>query len=140
MSLRFDVAFLLFFFDPSDFAGLTSRSFQGIHELQEIQCSGENLPPDSDLMTMVLYEARSNKVLAAANLKNQECSTSSSYIACHLDTDSRKSKLKALVDDLAEGQSRVYGCNVSVFVSGFRAQLFSWSISVKRISKLTFVQ
>ncbi|KAK7105433.1 hypothetical protein V1264_016812 [Littorina saxatilis] len=115
---------------------LTSRSFQGFHNLHEMQCSGENLSQDSDLMTMVLYEVKSSKVLAAANLRKQECSTSSSYIACHLDaTDTRKSKLKALVDDLAEGQSRVYGCNVSAFMDGTRVKLFTWFITVRHISK-----
>ena len=91
-------------------------------------------------MTMVLFAARSNELLAAANLKNQQCSTSTSYVACHLDSDSRKSQLRALVADLAEGQSRVYGCNVSAFVSGFRVQLYTWSITVRHISKLIFMR
>ena len=87
-------------------------------------------------MTMVLYAADSTGILAAANLRKQECSTSKSYVACRIDaTDTRKSKLKVLVDDLVEGESRVYGCNVSAFVSGMRAQLYSWSITVYRISK-----
>ena len=118
------------------FPGLTSKSFQGFHNLREIQCSGESLPPDSDLMTMVLYAADSTGILAAANLRKQECSTSKSYVACRIDaTDTRKSKLKVLVDDLVEGEWRVYGCNVSAFVSGSRVQLYSWSITVYRISK-----
>ena len=86
-------------------------------------------------MTMVLFAARSNELLAAANLKNQQCSTSKAYVACHLDADSRKTSLRALVDDLAEGQSRVYGCNVSAFASGMRMESFSWSITVHHISK-----
>ena len=121
------------------FPGLSSKSFQGFHNLQEIQCSGENLPQGSDLMAMVLFEANSNSILAAANLRKMECSTSDRYVACHLDdTDTRKSRLMALVDDLAEGQSRVYGCNVSAFASGMQIELFSWSITVHHISKLTF--
>ena len=87
-------------------------------------------------MTMVLYAADSTGILAAANLRKQECSTSKSYVACLIDaTDTRKSKLKVLVDDLVEGESRVYGCNVSAFVSGSRVQLYSWSITIYRISK-----
>lgn len=122
------------------FPGLSSKSFQGFHDLQEIQCSGENLPQDSDLMAMVLYEAISNNILAVANLRKMECSTSSKYVACQLDgTDTRKSKLKALVDDLDEGQSRVYGCNVSAFASGIRMEALSWSITVHHISELTFI-
>ena len=117
---------------------MSSRSFQGLHDLQELQCSGENLPQDSDLLTIVLYEVKSNNILAAANVRKQECFTSNSYVACHLDdTHTRSSRLKALVDDLAEGQSRVYGCNASVFASGMRLRSFSWSITVHHISKLS---
>ena len=130
--------FLVDFRNSCIFPGLSSKLFQGFHGLQEIQCSGENLPQDSDLMTMTLYEANSNFVLAAANIGKQECSTSHNYVACHLDIiDRRKSQLKALVDDLAEGQSRVYGCNVSAFDSTSRVQLFSWSITIHHISKFT---
>ncbi|KAK7105434.1 hypothetical protein V1264_016813 [Littorina saxatilis] len=127
-----------FFVVSVDANGLSSRSFQGFYNLQEIQCSGENLPPDSDLLGIVLYSVKPSLLLAAANLRKQECSTSSSYIACHLDTaDTRKSKVKALVDDLTEGQSRVFGCNISAFVDGTRMTSFSWFITVHHISEYT---
>ena len=120
---------------------MSSKSFQGFGELRELQCSGETLPQDSDLMAMVLFEATSNNILAVANLRKMECSTSNTYVACHLDdTDIRKSRLKVLIDDLAEGQSRVYGCNVSAFASGIRMESFSWSVTVHHISKLTFMR
>ena len=125
-------------FSVTVFPGLSARSFQGFHDLQELQCSGQNLPQGSDLLTIVLYEASSNNILAAANVRKQECFTSNSYVACHLDdADTRNSKLKALVDDLAEGQARVYGCNASAFASGMRMESFSWSITVRHISKFT---
>ena len=85
---------------------------------------------------MVLFNDLHNTVLAAVNLKKKECSTAKKFVSCEIvENDSRRSKVKALVDDLAEGQSRVYGCNVSAFISGVRMQIFSWSITVQRLSK-----
>ena len=117
------------------FAGLSSKPFQGFHDLQEVECSAESLPPDSDVMSMVLFHDDLDKtVLAAVNLKKEECSTAEKFVSCEIvPSDCRRSKLKALVDDLAEGQSRVYGCNVSALISGVRMQTFSWSVTVRRI-------
>ena len=124
------------------FSGLSSRSFKGFHDIQQIQCSGEALPPDSDLFFMVLYQVTDNsdggiKTLGQLNVNKRECSTSEDYVSCDIvESESRRSRLKALVADLAEGQSRVYGCNVSALMSGVRMQTFSWSVTVRRtISK-----
>ncbi|XP_076457963.1 uncharacterized protein LOC143291754 isoform X8 [Babylonia areolata] len=120
--------------------GLSSWPFQGFHELQELQCSGENIPADCHILAMVLYEVGTNSVLAAANLGNQECSTYHSFAACHLDsTDARKNQLKVLVDDLPEGQSRLYGCNVTFLTSTMETKIATWSTTVHHFRTTTTV-
>ena len=125
---------------PWPFPGLSWSPFQGFHDLQEVVCSAEPLPPDSDVMSMVLFSDALDKgdktVLAAVNLKKGECSTAAEFTSCRIaHSDSRRSRLRALVADLTEGQSRVYGCNVSALVSGVRMETFSWSLTVRRLSE-----
>ena len=120
----------------SDFIGLSSRSFQGFTDIQEIQCLGDSLPPESDVVLMLLYEKANGKILAAMNMRKHECSTQEEYTSCDMvDSDPSKSRLRALITDLAEGQSRVYGCNISVLISGIRMESFSWTITLRHISK-----
>ena len=120
----------------SDFLGLSSRPFQGFTDIQEIQCLGDGLPPESDVVLMLLYEQANNKILAVMNMKKRECSTLEEYTSCDMvDSDPSKSRLRALITDLTVGQSRVYGCNTSVLISGIRMESFSWSITLHHISK-----
>ena len=120
----------------SDFIGLSSRSFQGFTDIQEIQCLGDSLPPESDVILMLLYQAVDNKIIATMNMKKRECSTLEEYTSCDMvDSDPSKSRLRALITDIAEGQSRVYGCNISVLISGIRMESFSWTITLRHISK-----
>lgn len=125
--------------DLSDFPGLTSRPFQGFADIQEVECLGDSLPPESDVVLMLLYEKTHNKILAAMNMRKHECSTLEEYTSCDMvDSDSSKSRLRALITDLAEGQSRVYGCNISALISGIRMESFSWSITLHHISKFSW--
>ncbi|XP_076457965.1 uncharacterized protein LOC143291754 isoform X9 [Babylonia areolata] len=120
--------------------GLSSWSFQGFHELQELQCSGENVPADSEIMIMVLYDTATKDILAAASIGKRQCSTSHRFVACHLDpADTRQSRLKVLIDDLAEGQSKVYGCNVTFVTPDMQVKTFSWSTTVYHIRTTTTV-
>ena len=118
------------------FPGLSSGIFQGFQDIQEIKCSGESLPQDTDVMFVVLYQVATKKVLATMKVNRRECTTSEDYNSCYIsDGDSRKSYLTALISDLVEGQSRVYGCNVSALISGTRMEIFSWSIAVHYIPR-----
>ena len=119
------------------FSGLSSRSFKGFHDIQQIQCSAEALPPDSDLFFMVLYQVTDkSKTLGKLNVNRKECSTSEDYVSCEIfESESRRSRLKALIADLAEGQSRVYGCNVTALISGSTTGIMSWSITVYRVPR-----
>ncbi|KAK7490325.1 hypothetical protein BaRGS_00018486, partial [Batillaria attramentaria] len=125
---------VLIFGAESARTGLSYGSFQGFPDITQVECSGETLPADHDLFSIALYQVSDNRVLAFVNLRKRECSTSHSYVACHIDdADSRKSKLRALVADLNEGESRAYGCNLTSLGSGGQAKLISWSLVVTRI-------
>lgn len=60
------------------------------------------------------------------------CSSRGTYSACVLDhADTRRTRLIMLVTDLAEGEVRVYGCNITSFRSGVDVHQVSWSLAVK---------
>ena len=117
-------------------AGLSVQPFQGVSSVQELQCSGDTLPSDADLMSIVLYQRANHHVMSILNLRKRQCSTSGDYVSCVInESDSRKSVVKALVYDLPEGQSRAYGCNVSVLTSKGRFEAVSWSVTAHHQSK-----
>lgn len=115
--------------------------FQGHPDFFELDCSGRSLDGDSDLLTLVLYLPDSDRVLASVNLKNSECYTSSLFSACFIDRSNwRASRLKTLLTDLPEGQTRVFACNATSFRSDGRLTTVTWrSTVVKRSEYILFV-
>lgn len=110
-------------------SGLISRRFYGIDDVYEVICTGHELPPGTDLLTLVLHTKKDDRVLAYFNMAKRECSTSENFVACEIDAeDSKRSRLKALIVDLKVGESRAFGCNVSAFGSGGRLQVLSWTL------------
>lgn len=101
-----------------------------------MECTGNTLSPDTDVLSMALYRINNDNILAFVNLRKHECFTSESFILCEIDaTDSRKSKLKALVLDLNETEKRSYGCNMSTIASGGRQKFVSLNVTVEKSSK-----
>lgn len=116
-------------------SGLIAAPFRGYSSVLEVLCSGEALNPDLDLLTMVLYETASHSVLATLSVASRECSTGSSFTSCTFSAgDSRRTRISTLVTDLAEGEQRDYGCNVTSFRSGDRAYFTSWITTALRLS------
>lgn len=108
-------------------------SFNGIHSIIEVQCAGENLDSDIDILTLALFTAEDNELLAFVNMKTEECLAKGQFCSCHIDKkNSRQTKVKTLVLDLEVGESRLYGCNVTGLKSGTRWQVMSWTISARR--------
>lgn len=118
-------------------AGLTVHSFRGLPHVQEVRCSGHSLPSDTDLFSMLVFDAGQQSVLAVANLKKRECSTSQTFTSCDLGhEDSKQDALRVLVVDLKEGETRMYGCNLSVLAEGGRRfEVLSWSVVVHFVSE-----
>ena len=82
----------------------------------------------------MLYEQSSRSILGQMSATEGQCMTSKDYVSCDVDkSETSHSTLRALVADLAEGQWRVYGCNVTALLPGGFVQIFSWSETVRRI-------
>nr|KAG5701996.1 hypothetical protein BaRGS_015731 [Batillaria attramentaria] len=151
--LRLLLAVFLALFDAANTtngrSGLITRSFRGLHNIQEVECSGEFLDPGTSVLSMSLYLVRNDTVLASVNVATGACLTAGYFSSCTIDAadsrgsfsscrideaNSRRTRLAALVVDLEYGEERVYGCNVSVVESGTRMVSFSWRVTVKRVS------
>lgn len=69
--------------------------------------------------------------------RTSECLTSDVFSSCLMnDQDSRQAKLRFLLTDLAPGQSRAYGCNVTSVHHGRQARINTWVLIVEISSKL----
>ena len=120
-------------------SGMSSRLYRGFHNIQEVACTGRTLPAGSNLYALVLYEKEHDRVVAIADFSKKQCATSDHYSSCDLDpVDAKHSQLRSLNVDLAEGQSRAYGCNASFMTSGGRFRVVSWSLTIRHTSKSTF--
>lgn len=112
------------------------HSFQGVHNVQEVVCSGEFLSSESEVMIMSLYTVSDQKEVAFVNIPKTECLTYGAFSSCLIDKRrSRKTKLKTLVLDLPEGGSRKYGCRLTVVRFGREVEIVSRSVLARRHSK-----
>lgn len=110
--------------------------FRGFTNIKELECSGEVLESTFDVLSMSLFTPLNDKVSVSVNVRTNQCLTSDSFSLCDIDTgSSRLSKIRTLVLDLKESESRVYGCNVTCFVSGGRVKTVTWFTTVHRSSK-----
>ena len=112
---------------------MTVGAFRGYPSLQELQCSGENLPAGSDLVYMVLFKQATGKILAFINLRKGECSTAEDYVSCDVDSDdTRRSRLRVLLTDV-DSSATAFGCNVTVIGPGGMLKTLSWWLAVDPI-------
>ncbi|XP_076457958.1 uncharacterized protein LOC143291754 isoform X3 [Babylonia areolata] len=120
--------------------GLKASPFYGLSHIVEVECSGDGLPSGVDLLSITLYDTRTDQVLASVNYAQRKCVTAGGFTACHLDTlNSRNSKVRTLVSDLRRDEVRTYGCDVAVFAPGERPSSVSWSLAVQRSRTTTTV-
>ncbi|KAL8563674.1 hypothetical protein ACOMHN_035408 [Nucella lapillus] len=120
--------------------GLHSRIFKGSSAIQEIECSGSALDSAADgLLSTILYSVRDGRVLASANFATKNCLTTDTFSSCVIDArDSRRTRVRALVLDLKEEESREFGCNVTAYSSLGKALEFSWIVSVTRPRRVNY--
>ncbi|KAK7488910.1 hypothetical protein BaRGS_00019867, partial [Batillaria attramentaria] len=110
---------------------LTVRNFRGIPSLKEVECSGENLTAGLKVFSLAMFKLPEKSLLAYVNHMDNECSTFGDFVSCTIDrSDSRKSRLRTLASELVEGESKVYGCNVSIANSQGHIHLSTWTIPV----------
>ena len=119
---------------------MTSRIFRGIPSLQELECTGRSLKPEVKLLALQLYMLPDHELLASLNGYSNNCVTFGEYSSCVVDsTDTHKSRLRILVADLTEGESRRYKCTATTVDSYGLSKIITWNIVVRRISKCMVV-
>lgn len=85
---------------------------------------------------MLLFTHRDDRILATVNIVTNECTTSAILSACVIfKQDTRKTKLKTLIMDLAPNHTRKYGCEISSVKSGDRARTDTWQYEVLGLRK-----
>ena len=84
-------------------------------------------------MSLKLYTVHDGKVQASLNVFANNCLTYADYSSCSVDTrDTHKSRLRLLVHDLEEGESREYGCRALALRNTGDESELTWSILVTR--------
>ncbi|KAL8577615.1 hypothetical protein ACOMHN_036806 [Nucella lapillus] len=111
--------------------GLTVRTFKGIPRLFEIQCSGTTLHPGVTVFSLKIFTLPEKTLQAKANPLKNNCFTFSEMSSCSIvKNDTRKSQLRILVSDLAEGEKRRYGCTTTSFDTDGDTGTSSWVLDV----------
>ena len=118
------------------FSGLYSRDFKDIPSLKEVECTGETLKPEVKLISLQMHRLSDNAAVASLNVMMNSCMTLGDFSSCVIDpAHTHRSRLKVLVDDLLEGESRRYACTVISVQSFGNTNTDKWTISVHRKSK-----
>ncbi|KAL8576873.1 hypothetical protein ACOMHN_016062 [Nucella lapillus] len=105
---------------------MSYRPFQDVPGIVEVDCTGDG----ADILTVSLYDPRSHDVMASANLKSGECTTSSSFSLCRIGRQGHQTKVVTLVQDLAVNERRHYGCNVTIDKAG-KTRIRHWTLHIK---------
>ena len=114
-------------------AGMTSRSFRGIPSIQEVECWGGTLSANVKLMSLQMYALPESTVLASLNVYTNNCMTFGEFSSCVINpADSHKSKVRLLVHDLDDGESRQYGCTATILNALGNAKTRTWTSPVRR--------
>ena len=96
-------------------SGMMERDFKGIPSIKEVLCLGHGVNPELKLMSINMYTNSEQSLLATLNVFTNTCMTYTAYSSCFVDnTGGHESKVKVLVTDLEEGESRRFGCKLTV--------------------------
>lgn len=119
-------------------SGMVSRDFRGIPSIQEVECWGGYLEADAKVFSLTLFKISDNRILSNVNHLTNQCVTYGDFSSCTIDSgNTRNSRIRILVTDMAEEEARKYGCNVTSFkLVGEIPRAVTWSITVTRPSKL----
>lgn len=104
--------------------------------MQEVECGAGALLAGAELLTIIVFTPANDRVVASVNVASGRCLTSALFSSCVVaEGDARKTVVRSLVAELSEGESRVFGCNVTVVVPGGRLQTVTWLTTVTLPSK-----
>lgn len=94
------------------------------------------MKPEVDLLSLSMFRISDNAVLGTLHVIKNSCFTHTDFSSCSIDlNDSRESRLRVLVADLQEGESRQYGCEANVINTKGRTNTSVWTIVVTRTSE-----
>ena len=111
--------------------GMISRSFRGFYNLQEVECFGDNVDAGLTLTSLRLVKLPEKEIIAVLRTDTKTCLTYNDYSSCTIDSQStRRSRLRVLVYDLKEGESREYGCTANTVDSLGGAVPKNWNIVI----------
>ena len=100
-------------------SGMTVQDFRGFPSLQEVECFGGSLRAEVKVLSLKIFRSLDGSILAYANPLTNECITYLEFSSCVIDaSDTRNTRVRILVSDLEQGQSRRYGCEIISFKSG----------------------
>ena len=117
--------------------GMRSRNFKDIPQLQEVECLPAVKETDVKLLSVSLYSMPGKSVLVLLNVLTNSCLTHGEFSSCVMDSrDWREWKVRVLVADLEEGESRTFGCEVTAFTSRGKTRTSTASLLVTHHSKL----
>lgn len=116
---------------------MRSQIFRGIPSLLEVECRwAGDMDREMKLWALSVFRFTDNIVLARVNPIADQCVTLEEFSSCFIDQgDTGKSRVKILVSDLDEGESRKFGCNATGLKLSGHTQTQSWSLLVTRQSK-----
>lgn len=94
------------------------------------------MDPEVKLLSLQIHRLSDDKELSSLNVFSNSCVTAVDYSSCVIDTsDSHRSRLRTLVYDLDEGESREYRCTVYTVTPRGKPNTFDWTVVVSRSSK-----
>lgn len=129
MHLRYTIVFFFLL-------GMSVNNFQGLQDVLEGECSSERVETYFDVFTVSLFLLKNDKILAFVSPKSRECTTSSYFSACVVDSvNPRLSRVKTLLVDLPDGHTESFGCNVTSLNPQRRFVTTSWSLDVRKESE-----
>lgn len=121
-------------------AGIIVRDFRGIASIQEVECSGGTLAPEVKLLSLKLLGGSENTILAYVSPASNECRTFVDFSSCVIDSvDSRNSRARTLVSDLAEKEVRTYTCVAQTWKLLGDTQTHTWSVLLEGPRKFLFL-
>ena len=115
---------------------MTARHFRGIPSIQEVECWGGHVDSDAKLISLQMFRNSESSVLASLNLYTNNCMTHGEFSSCFIDSqDVHNSRLRLLVHDLAEGESREFRCTALAMTPAGSSKAESWTFVVTRESE-----
>jgi hypothetical protein len=115
---------------------MSSRDFRGFRSIQEVECWGGKLTSDVRLISLLLVRLPDSVTLASLNVITENCMTYSEFSSCVIESqDTHRSKVRVLVHDLQEGESRMYACSATTVTPQGKAVETQWTLRVFRSSK-----